>query len=680
MTTMPALHVGIPATADNIMSSPSLLEMPLEIVDLIVQNLDSCRDIVSCMRTSSLFCKRHLLDLLACSFTGQICRIVQSKAPLEVVQALYGRWRLAPCVDHLPDAAKGGHVDVVRWMCDSIAQDRAVHGLGLCDHIKSPMGRRRSVPSCHVVAPTVWFDSEPALLSWYQPPDYAEMPRLPSPMPIVDISTLDTHGHSDGSDMSRPGSPALSCDDTYVDGETSPRIGLRPISPDFGVDVGSPCEFECAPPLTVDQDADDAYGALSTLAASVHEACRQGHVAVVQYLVDACPLVHDPARLLAPSAVADAARRGHQTVVAFAHERWTKQQSRMDATDGAIPCQCPPSIARAAMDAQQHDVLGWMYKVGCRSFDATPDALIEALATSDTDAVDALTRALDSGNTRMAPDGAFARKFRAQANASEASEQLVALSAMMWTADASFAIGASATKAATNCATILPIALVLSRGFTMAGAHRVFAAAAAAGNLSLFKWASGEAIGYYGERLAAPHGLPWNHPSALLEAACQDRLDIVQWLSHDSQCRSCLNPILARTLLATRGMGGVLRWLHTNDLAPMHTWDALDAAILYGQLDTVKEVADLGGVYTASVLVDAVRYGNRGIVAFLCQRYGTHDAQAAVDAWIIAPSRRGGIEWIMNNVPDIDVTDVACALNMIDEPKDPFVEEHCRMM
>lgn len=139
------------------------------------------------------------------------------------------------------------------------------------------------------------------------------------------------------------------------------------------------------------------------------------------------------------------------------------------------------------------------------------------------------------------------------------------------------------------------------------------------------------------------------------------------------------DPILARALLLADGMTDVLRWMHTSGMVPMHTWDALHAAVVHGWPTTLEEVADMGGVYTAEALVEAVRQGNGRMVAFLCERYGTRDAQAAIDGWMINPGRRGGVDWIVHNVPGLDITQIASALSMIDKPEDPFIEDNCRL-
>ncbi|QBZ81220.1 hypothetical protein pclt_cds_627 [Pandoravirus celtis] len=672
---MAALHPFVPlATADDALG-PGLSEMPPEIIDLIAQQLDTCSDMVACMRASPVFDGHHLLDLLARSFTGRIGYIIELGAPLDVVQGLYDRWPLILSVADMVYAARGGRTDVVRWMCESIAQAPGSWDFGCWPYPEVPIyPRQMSAPRSSTGVHMPHAETDFAFrVPWATDDDK----RPPSPCPFLDTEAVDSDSRDHPSDTA--GSRPVSPDMCYGSGDemvgTCSRGGSRPASPDLGPSPDSLFE----PMFTVYSPAGASFqgDTPSALAVSMREASCRGHVDVIRYLVDACPLIRPPSRLLMEHTIAEAARHGHQAVVAFAHERWTDQESA--GTDGAKTCRCPSTIARAAIDAHQHDLLGWMHAVGCRSFEATPDALIDALSACDTAAVDALTRVLDPKNTQFAPEGNFARKFRAQAAASGESEQFVALSTMVWTGDPSFAIGACAIKIAANPSAVVPIALALSRGFTMAGAPQMFTAAASAGNLPLFKWAAGEAIDYGGERLAAPRGLPWNQPSAVLEAAFRNQLGVVQWLSQDPRCRSCLTPILARALLLADGMTDVLRWMHTSGMVPMHTWDALHAAVVHGWPTTLEEVADMGGVYTAEALVEAVRQGNGRMVAFLCERYGTRDAQAAIDGWMIDPNRRGGVDWIVRNVPGLDITQIVSALSMIDKPDDPFIEENCRL-
>lgn len=667
---MAASHRSGPVGADDAAHSTGLLAMPREIIDLIAQGLGTCSDVVACMSASSVFDAAHLFDLLVRSHGSRLGRVVESGAPLAIVQGLFARRRLEPAVDGvLCAAAKAGRLDVLQWMCESIAQAQRLCGSKRPGRSRTRAGGSRSVtgsPSGLCRLP----DAHDDFVSVVEFSNTDQWPPLPIALSdaeiAAEIAAMDLGQWPDDTDASPPASPDLGCD-------TDDEIAMpwpdssRPVSPVSA--IGQMSGLGPRPRVTHYKQL-SRKDPLSILSDSVYEACLGGHIDVVRYLVDACPLNGTGAWLLPPGGIVGAARRGHQSVVAFAHERRLCQ--RPTAVDSAHPCNCASSIARAAIDARQYGVLRWMHAAGCRSFESTGDALVWALGVRDTDAVDALTRTLDPRAVCVSPDGQFIRDMRSRALARGQSTQDVAVATAMWTANASFAIGVSAAEAAANPSVVVPIALVLSRGFTMADAHHAFAAAASAGNLPLLKWAAGDAIDYRGERLVAPQGLPWNHTSTVLKAASKDRLDVVQWLSRDPHCHRCLGPILARSLLASNGMGDVLRWMHHSGLAPVHTWDALYVAVLHGQLVTVKEVADLGGTYTASVLVEAVRRGDARTVAFLCTRYGTGDAQAALDAWVVDPNRRGGVDWIVRHVPGLNIADVACVLGMIDDYGDPL--------
>nr|UDO47400.1 hypothetical protein [Pandoravirus massiliensis] len=110
----------------------------------------------------------------------------------------------------------------------------------------------------------------------------------------------------------------------------------------------------------------------------------------------------------------------------------------------------------------------------------------------------------------------------------------------------------------------------------------------------------------------------------------------------------------------------------------MHKRTSQRAERILGQLGT--PCRGHGAVYTPMILINAVRQGSQRIVALLCERYGTHDTQAAVDAWVAGRNERYGVDWIVDNVPGIDTTNVACALKMTEKPKDPYLKDNCMLM
>nr|UDO47392.1 hypothetical protein [Pandoravirus massiliensis] len=672
---MTTLHVLEPLAVADTSAGSSLLQLPPEIVNLIVQHLCTCSDVVACMCASPVFGGHHLLDLLARSCGAQVDVIIKSGAPLEIVRGLYDRWRLPPLVGHIAYAAKGGRADVVRWMCESIARAPGSWDVAHWPYPEVPIHTRPMSPLRPLTG--VHMPRNGGVFPFCVPPlrDDDDMP--PSPWPLLDTEVVDSDpwGRSPNTAGSRPVSPDLCYGSDDEMGVVCSRGGSRPVSPGLGPepDSLSGSMFMVYSLAGASPQSDTP----SALAMAMSKASRYGHVDVIRYLVDACPLIGPPARLLTGHAIAEAARHGQRDVVAFAHERWTKPVSADKG--GSATCCCPSAIARAAIDAHQHEILERMHAVGCRSFEATADALVDALRASDICAIDALTRVLDPKNKRLSPDGKFAREFQAHLAGNEEQKNYVDLTTKLFGDDLSFVIGAYATQIAMGASTIVPIALILSRGFTMFGAPQMVTTAASAGNLPLIKWAAGEAIHYRGERLAAPQGLPWNHPAVVLEAAFRNRLCVVEWLSRDPRCRSCLNPILARTLLLSNGVTDVVRWMHTSGLVPMQSWDALHAAVVHGGLSILEEVADMGGVYTTEALVEAVRRGATYAVIFLCKRYGTRDAQVAIDAWPIDPNRRGGVDWIVRNVPGLDIANIVSALSMLDKPKDDFMEDKCRL-
>ncbi|AJF97350.1 hypothetical protein TW95_gp0616 [Pandoravirus inopinatum] len=107
-------------------------------------------------------------------------------------------------------------------------------------------------------------------------------------------------------------------------------------------------------------------------------------------------------------------------------------------------------------------------------------------------------------------------------------------------------------------------------------------------------------------------------------AATNRRVGVISWMRTRQDGQRALTVGVARAALAA---GCIDAAAH---IRPFGTWDALEAAVVSGNVDTVRAVADAGGVCSPAAFVGAIRHGGSDVLAFLCERYGVAFVEGAL--------------------------------------------------
>lgn len=94
-----------------------LLDLPAEILCYIVNLLDHPKDVAACTVASAALAYASPLDVATSYYHGRSEAALAASLPLSIARVLFERWGITPECRHIPAAAVGGHVDVVRWVC-----------------------------------------------------------------------------------------------------------------------------------------------------------------------------------------------------------------------------------------------------------------------------------------------------------------------------------------------------------------------------------------------------------------------------------------------------------------------------------------------------------------------------------------------------------------------------------
>lgn len=625
--------------------SLSLLDLPNEILCCIVAFLDHPRDVVACTRASAALAHRSPLDAAASYYCGQSEAALAAGLPLRVVRALFARWNATADYRHLPAAARGGRVDVVRWVCGLIKP---------------------------LMIPESWTDMTAAGPAF--DPDYAPAPdvtphqgeRSKGPRPRGQQvgarvegcrgyqGLLGPTGAQGATGPKGHGGPTGRTGDDGADvllGNTGqdialgaaqdsvvPRGGSRALQPNFaeGFFGVSPAARRSGPSR---EPLDSAAGTLRLkgditlmpyLTQAIYEAACAGHTDVLRYLTTACPLAEMPCALDV-RVVVEAARRGTLSTVMYAHDSWPQRIADRYSgdSDGAVCC-CPTDIADAAAAGDQRHVLDWIRAVGCRAFACTTQHLARAITAGNDRLVDAIT-------------DAFVDEVHAEGkNVNDAVKR-----AGLGCTDAIF-------KAARR-GHIRILAIAQTRGFAWLTAN-VLGAAANAGQLDVLRWSAGESVPGVEACLAPTMRLPWDDPVVAWSAA--ERADfgstaVLGWLAARPETRRHFSVMMARTLLA-RGRLGVVLWMHDAGVVSLSDWESLEIAIKSG-LTCLAGVIERGAACSPRVMAAALMHSpDSSAIALLCERFGYGDLYEALAMHVRAVDNEA-IRWVRDNVPNADV-------------------------
>ncbi|AVK77589.1 hypothetical protein pmac_cds_901 [Pandoravirus macleodensis] len=344
---------------------------------------------------------------------------------------------------------------------------------------------------------------------------------------------------------------------------------------------------------------------------ALFRAIEDGRADITERLLDA----HDAIPSLVPlpaglgvECMSRAAQWGHIEIMDNVHARIVDGRLPRSPHAPATACGCVPLVGKTAFESDQGDALDWLARHDCSgAYAVTRYSMVEAIAR---------------GLVRVA-------RWLLRTNARE-----------MWsTIDTE-----SMVQAAAN-GRIGTIALAHENGLAECD-HSVLFKAASKGHLGVLRWAAGEAVpGVADQRVGARPVDAWHGGWAAWGAAKSGRLGVIRWLLERPDAAHMITPHVA-ALALSRGHINVALAIHHAGLAPFDTWKALDAAVDSLNLNAVTAVVDHGGLYARSALALAVKKDALSIVEYLCDRFGTADAQYAIDKAAGSTSRRQCVDYL----------------------------------
>ncbi|WBR14842.1 Sam maturase domain-containing protein [Pandoravirus kuranda] len=639
----------------------SLLDLPSETLCAIVAFLDHPRDVVACICASAALACRSPLDAAASHYHGKSEAALAAGLPLRVVRALFDRWGMTAEYRHLPLAARGGRIDVVRWVCAIIKPSTLSH-LWVDMTTAGPMFNPE-----YALAPDAFYrqggrvegqprDKQPhtrtaGLRCFRGLLGSTEDDRPTGPIgstrdhgprgPIGRRGPMGDYGQTDNANddgMDNPSNAAgKGTTPGRSQGSVAPAGGYRALPSRFGEGFfgaspaarrgGSPQGPPDSAARTLHLKGDTAL--MPYLTQAIYEAACAGHIDVLRYLTTACHLAKMPCALDV-RIVVEAARRGTLATVAYAHDRWPHRLMDYyddDGGDSAVCC-CPVDIAEAA--GEHRHVLDWMRAVGCRAFVCTNEQL---------------ARAIGAGNDRLVDAIADALSEEARAKGKSADDVLK---------DAGLACTDAIFKAARS-GRVRSLAIAHTRGLARL-TPSVLGAAANAGQLDVLRWAAGESVPGVEACLVPTARLPWDDPVVAWSAA--ERADfgstaVLGWLAAQPAARCHFNVMMARALLARGRLGAVL-WMHDAGIVSLSDWESLEIAIK-GGLTCLADVVERGAPCSPRVMATALMHSpGSSAIALLCERFGYDDLYEALRTHVRAVDN-DAIRWVRDNVPNADV-------------------------
>ncbi|AVK75199.1 hypothetical protein pqer_cds_777 [Pandoravirus quercus] len=303
-------------------------------------------------------------------------------------------------------------------------------------------------------------------------------------------------------------------------------------------------------------------------------AARKQHIDTIEWILNGPCYGNVPTwriKTIYHSVMIEAAARGHLDVLATLHKTVAQQMRR-----GSRRCQCPREIGIAAVQADRPDVVDWLLDKNCAGAPPLDPRAIAAAVTK-----------------------AHRPRFIA------------------WAAARGHAADPACVVDLAQRNVVRTLALVHETGLCACTAQAV-RAAARAGSLAVLQWAAGD------DPSVPRAGTAWRPTDVAMLAATNRRVDVISWLRTRQDGQRALTVGVARAALAA---GCIDAAAH---IRPFGTWDALEAAVASGNVETVRAVADAGGVCSPAAFVGAIRDGGSDVLAFLCERYGVAFVEGAL--------------------------------------------------
>ncbi|QBZ81700.1 F-box incomplete domain containing protein [Pandoravirus celtis] len=319
---------------------------------------------------------------------------------------------------------------------------------------------------------------------------------------------------------------------------------------------------------------------------------------------------------------------------------------------------CSDTVRLAAADADRVDVITWLHGLGCRCNPPSP---------SDGDANDLFWRALYTGSAKVARwvYDTFGLCKHRHRYATEFQRIFVDMG----------------SRGHASCA-----ALLCNLGFGPLSVEFLIAAARA-GHLDVLSQCMDDQPGNDNDGTGGHRPIVvvgWPTLAIGYAAAAAGHKNVVRWLAGRADARHNLSVGAARLALES-GHFDVALVLHEAGIAPFDRWNSLCAALTgdiartgHGPTAPVPTTMTLVAAYVdtcdLSVFVEALRWGGDQTVAFLCERYGTGHAQAAVDALAGSLLCKKALLWLRDNVAGICVADACAYFTMADVDAYPHDE------
>ncbi|AVK76741.1 hypothetical protein pmac_cds_53 [Pandoravirus macleodensis] len=216
-------------------------------------------------------------------------------------------------------------------------------------------------------------------------------------------------------------------------------------------------------------------------------------------------------------------------------------------------------------------------------------------------------------------------------------------------------VNTSWMRSAAAHGSLVSVRFMHDRGLATCGLDTLRAAVCE--GVDILKWAIGEAVDGSPAR-----GTPieaWHSVTIAWAAAMRGGADVIAWMLSRPDTASAVTPNMIACALA-KGHANVALAAHASGMLPLDRWDAVEAAARSGSVDTVRTIIQHGGVYKTSALTTALTKGNADVVAYLCNLYGTADAQDAIDSMPSYNHSRAWT-WLRDRVPGLCVAHALAA-------------------
>lgn len=314
-----------------------------------------------------------------------------------------------------------------------------------------------------------------------------------------------------------------------------------------------------------------------------------------------------------------AARVGDVDIVAMLHQ--LTQAGRFVPKGASLPasCGCCQEVAYEAFLGCHVPLLDWLKKAGC---DAAPHAYDQRIF-------------------------AWAAKH--------SSEPFLQWLFDTAPPDRRPTVNSSWMRSAAAHGSLVSVRFMHDRGLATCGLDTLRAAVCE--GLNILKWAIGGAADGSPAR-----GTPieaWHSVTIAWAAAMRGGADVIAWMLSRPDTASAVTPNMIACALA-KGHANVALAAHASGMLPLDQWDAVEVAARSGSVDAVRAIIQCGGVYKMSALASALAKGDVRVVAYLCDLYGTADAQDAIGSMSSYNHPRAWT-WLRDRVPGLCVAHALAA-------------------